>query len=237
MGKIAILGGTFDPVHWGHLLVAQAAASQFALDRIIWMPDRVPPHKSRPDLAGFDRRREMVAAAIADRPDFVLAPLEANPPGTSFAIHTLLYLKNLYPEAQRYWIVGADAFQTLPKWHRCCEIGGLCDWLVAPRPPIVGAVPPCPPIVGAVPSCPPIVGAVSPCPPPGDLLSTSDICRGVAEQMAIRDAHIRWQVLAMPSIGISSSLIRRYCARSRSIRYLVPEAVRTYIARHRLYRI
>lgn len=133
MGKIAILGGTFDPVHWGHLLVAQAAVSQFQLDRVIWMPDRVSPHKSRPDLAGFDRRREMVALAIAGRSEFLLAPLEANA-GTSFAIDTLLYLQSLYPDDRYYWIAGADAFQTLPKWHRCAEIGSLCDWLVAPRP-------------------------------------------------------------------------------------------------------
>jgi nicotinate-nucleotide adenylyltransferase len=133
MGKIAIFGGTFDPVHWGHLLVAEVAVSQLQLDRVIWMPDRVSPHKSRPDLAAFDRRREMVALAIAGRLDFVLAPLEANA-GTSFAIDTLLYLQNLYPDALYYWIAGADAFQTLPKWHRCAEIGNLCDWLVAPRP-------------------------------------------------------------------------------------------------------
>src|SRR6476661_7456106 len=113
MRKIAILGGTFDPVHWGHVLVAETAASQFGLDRVIWVPDRSPPHKGRPDLASFEQRREMLALAIADRPDFLLSPPEANPRGSSFAIETLL---------------------TLPKWHRCSEIGGLCDWLVAPRP-------------------------------------------------------------------------------------------------------
>ncbi|MGL5065335.1 MAG: nicotinate (nicotinamide) nucleotide adenylyltransferase, partial [Microcoleus sp.] len=133
MGKIAIFGGTFDPVHWGHLLVAEVAVSQFQLDRVIWLPDRVPVHKSRLDLASFHSRREMVALAIARRRDFVLAPLEANA-GTSFAIDTLLYLQNLYPDDRLYWIVGIDAFQTLPKWHRCGEIGGLCGWLVAPRP-------------------------------------------------------------------------------------------------------
>ncbi|NJK74688.1 MAG: nicotinate-nicotinamide nucleotide adenylyltransferase [Oscillatoriales cyanobacterium RU_3_3] len=136
-GKNSYFGGTFDPVHWGHLLVAQAAVSQFRLDRVIWMPDRVSPHKSRPDLAAFEIRREMVALAIAGRSDFLLAPLAANA-GSSFAIDTLLYLQNLYPDDRYCWIAGADAFQTLPKWHRCAEIGNLCDWLVAPRPSFSG---------------------------------------------------------------------------------------------------
>ena len=134
MRKIAILGGTFDPVHWGHVLVAETAASQFGLDRVIWVPDRSPPHKGRPDLASFEQRRAMLALAIGDRPDFLLSPPEANPRGSSFAIETLLYLQKLYPGSRWYWIIGSDALLTLPKWHRCSEIGGLCDWLVAPRP-------------------------------------------------------------------------------------------------------
>jgi len=133
MAKIAILGGTFDPVHWGHVLVAETAASQFALDRVIWVPDRSPPHKWRPDLASFEQRREMLALAIGDRPDFLISPRSANPSDSSFAIDTLLYLQKLYPGDHRwYWIIGSDALLTLPKWHRCDEIAGLCDWLVGP---------------------------------------------------------------------------------------------------------
>ena len=228
MRKIGILGGTFDPVHWGHLLMAQMAVSQVALDRVIWAIDRSPPHKSRSSLANFEHRREMLALAIADRPNFVLAPLLSNPSGTSLAIDTLLYLQNSHPDDRPYWIIGADAFQTLPKWHRCREIGAQCDWLVASRPN------------------------------PGDgeggsgrigewgsgrvgewekmQVQTNALGRRVAEQMALLDVQIRWQVLAMPSIEISSSLIRQYCREGRSIEHLVPEAVITYIAAHQLYR-
>jgi nicotinate-nucleotide adenylyltransferase len=220
MRKIGILGGTFDPIHWGHLLMAQMAASQVALDQVIWIPDRDPPHKSRSSLASFEHRWEMVAASIVDRPNFVLSPLLSNPSGTSFAIDTLLYLQNFAPEAQHYWIIGADAFQTLPKWRRCCEIGQLCDWLVAPRPSLGHGE------WGSeeVSECEKIQ------------VETNAIGRRVVEQMAMEGVEISWQALAMPAIEISSSQIRRYCTEGRSIEHLVPEAVSIYITAHQLYR-
>ncbi|MEG4392855.1 nicotinate (nicotinamide) nucleotide adenylyltransferase [Microcoleus sp. BROC3] len=237
MAKIAILGGTFDPVHWGHVLVAQTAASQFNLDRVIWVPDRSPPHKWRPNLASFEQRREMLALAIADRPDFLLSPPEANPRGSSFAIDTLLYLQKLYPGDDRwYWIIGSDALLTLPKWHRCMEIAGLCDWLVAPRPtqgdPETGESQEIEGVSewGDCPSGKPIDSG-------GDRMQVqaNAVGRRVAEQMALLDVEIHWEVLSMAAIEISSSHIRRCCAERIDLRYLVPEVVGSYIAAHQLY--
>lgn len=236
MGKIAILGGTFDPVHWGHVLVAETAASQFGLDQVIWVPDRSPPHKWRPDLASFERRREMLELAIGDHPDFLISPPEANPSDSSFAIDTLLYLQKLYPADRWYWIIGSDALLTLPKWHRCREIGRLCDWLVAPRPSQgdgetgesreIGGVSEW----GDCPSGKPLDSGGN-----RMLVQANAVGRRVAEQMALMDVEIRWEVLSMPAIEISSSHIRRCCAESRDLRYLVPEVVRAYIVAHQLY--
>ncbi len=220
MQKVAILGGTFDPVHCGHLLMAEMAVCQFALDRVIWVVDRSPPHKSHSVLASFEQRREMVALATAGRPDFGLLPLDTNPSATR-AIDSLLYLQNLYPEAQLYWIIGADAFQTLAKWPRCTEIAGLCEWLVAGRGN-----------AGVE------VGSRSSSIESGAdkmLVQTHTICSVVATQMALRGVQIPWQVLAMPAIEVSSSLIRWYCSEGRSIAHLVPEAIETYIMTHQLY--
>ncbi|MGB3266461.1 MAG: nicotinate (nicotinamide) nucleotide adenylyltransferase [Microcoleus sp.] len=217
MRKIAIFGGTFDPVHWGHLSIAQTAASQFALDRVIWAIDRAPGHKPHSVLASFDQRREMVALATAGRSDFGLLPVDTNPSGTS-AIDTLLYLQKSYPGDRWHWIIGSDALQTLPKWHRCAEIGGLCDWLVAPRS-------------GGVGECEDVPKAAE----SKIHLQTDAVCRRVAEKMAVLDVEIRWQVLSAPSIEISSSRIRRLGAENRELSYLVPEAVRTYIATQNLY--
>lgn len=237
MGKIAILGGTFDPVHWGHVLVAETAASQFNLDRVIWVPDRSPPHKGRPDLASFEQRREMLALAIGDRPDFVISPPSANPSDSSFAIDTLLYLQKLYPgDHCWYWIIGSDALLTLPKWHRCGEIAGLCDWLVAPRPSQGDQVTAESGEIGELSEwgdCP----GEKPLDCGGDrmLVQANAVGRRVAEQMALLDVEIRWEVLSMAAIEISSSHIRRCCAERIDLRYLVPEVVATYIAAHQLY--
>lgn len=210
MGKIAIFGGTFDPVHWGHLLMAQTAVSQFCLDKVIWVPDPSPPHKSQRVLVDCDRRREMVSTAIADRSDFVLSPQQGDPTGTSYAIETFLYLQRIDPDAQWYWIIGSDAFQTLPQWHRCLEISQLCYWLVAPRPCHREGE-------------------------SGEVQTTHFHIRQIVEQMATLGVQIRFSVLEMPWIEISSSLIRRYCLEGRNLQNLVPEAVKTYITTQKLY--
>ena len=230
------MGGTFDPVHWGHVLVAETAASQLGLDRVIWVPDRSPPHKGRPDLASFEQRRAMLALAIGDRPDFLLSPPEANPRGSSFAIETLLYLQKLYPGSRWYWIIGSDALLTLPKWHRCGEIGGLCDWLVAPRPSQGDGETGETVEIGGVSEWGDYPGG-KPLDSGRDRMQVqaNAVCRRVAEQMALLDVEIRWEVLSMPAIEISSSHIRRCCAERIDLRYLVPEVVRAYIATHQLY--
>jgi nicotinate-nucleotide adenylyltransferase len=237
MGKIAIFGGTFDPVHWGHLLVAETAASQFNLDRVIWVPDRVPPHKRRPDLATFQQRRAMLALAIADRPDFQIAPPASNPSGSSFAIDTLLYLQKIYPGDRLHWIIGSDAFKTLPKWHRSAEIGRLCDWLVGPRPS---------PGDGETEASGEIGGMFEWGESPRDMpidarggrmqVETNAVGLEVAEQMAVFGVEIRWEVLSMRAIELSSSHIRHLAAENRDLRYLIPEVVRGYLAAHQLYK-
>jgi nicotinate-nucleotide adenylyltransferase len=235
MGKIAIFGGTFDPVHRGHLLVAQTAASQFNLDRVIWVPDRAPPHKWRSDLASFERRRDMLALAIADRPDFLLAPEEANPCDSSFAIDTLLYLQKMYPGDRWYWIIGSDAFRTLPKWHRSAEIGGLCHWLVGPRRSQGDAQTAESGEMWAASESGDRLRDVSIDADDRMQVETNAVCCKVAKQMALLDVEICWDVLSMRAIEISSSHIRRCCAASCDLRYLLPEVVRTYIAAHQLY--
>lgn len=210
MEKMAILGGTFNPVHWGHLLMAEAALTQSPLERVIWLPDRCPPQKSRSAVVGFTQRWEMVRLAIAERPEFLLLPAPAHPTGISYAIETFLYLQSLYPNSEWYWLVGADAFQSLPKWHRGEELARSCGWLVAPRHfPGVG------------------IGEAK--------IQPEVLCQGVAQQMKVQGVELRWQLLEMPSVAISSSLIRQYCQQGLDLRYLVPEAVRTYIEAQKLY--
>src|SRR5579883_2572960 len=203
MRQIAIFGGTFDPVHLGHLIVAETALHQVSLEQVIWVPSLNPPHKQ---AALFEHRLAMIQHAIADNPGFRLAGVEANRPGTSYAIDTLIDLSAVYPQTQWYWIVGLDTFRTLPRWYRVAELAKLCHWLIAPR----------------LLSC-------------ETKVESEFICTQVEEQMKEQYSIICWQLLHVPLLRVSSSLIRNLCRDRHSIRYLVPESVRNYITHHNLY--
>ncbi|GAC1460329.1 MAG: nicotinate-nucleotide adenylyltransferase [Chamaesiphon sp.] len=238
MRKIAILGGTFDPVRWGHMLMAETALTVMALDMAIWVPDRGRVGKR---AARLEHRRAMVQQAIADNPDFVLLSVERDPNSPDYAIETLLNLQNIYPNSRWYWILGLDAFQTLPRWYRRQDLIPACEWLVAPRlMPIAGDVAqqekldPHIPDVGKK-ETGTLFASSQGFPSAATCYDINFLCQKVAQHLAAQKIPIRWQLLQMPSVGISSSLIRRYCQVRRSIRYLVPEAVQIYIATHNLY--
>jgi nicotinate-nucleotide adenylyltransferase len=209
MQKLAILGGTFNPVHRGHLLMATTALRQYALDQVLWVPTPTPPHKPSADLANFSHRLEMIKQAIAPYPTFAVSEIERQRAGRSYALHTFLDLQEAYPARQWFWIVGLDAFQSLPRWYRRHEWVDRCRWLVAPRP----------------------LGE------PSDLCAShiQAQCQQVAEQMRQQGNPIDWDLLPMPLIGVSSSLVRQYCRDHRPIDQLVPESVQAYIAMHQLY--
>jgi nicotinate-nucleotide adenylyltransferase len=209
MQKMAIFGGTFDPIHWGHLLIAEAALNQVDLDQVIWVPTRFPLHKSK--LTQFDQRWAMLSLAIADHSAFRLSPLQSDRLQPDFAIQTLTDLQNIYPQSKWYWIIGLDAFQSLPQWYQHNCLASACDWLVAPRWKFSEK-------------------EVIP-----ESLSVNFLCEQVAQKFAHQNTVLHWQILQMPPNGLSSSLIRDYCRDRRSIRYLVPDPVRIYIATHQLY--
>ncbi|HEY9619048.1 MAG TPA: nicotinate (nicotinamide) nucleotide adenylyltransferase [Crinalium sp.] len=215
MAKLAILGGTFNPIHWGHLLMAEAALDQYGLDRVIWVPSYHPPHRSPLDLVDIAHRLAMVRLAIRDHPAFVLSTVEGKRQGMSYAIHTLTDLSQEYPNSEWYWIIGLDAFQSLPRWYRRHDLAAQCRWLVAPRwEKSAGG---------------------DRYPPPEAESAKADSAKVVAQQMTEQGIELCWHPLTMPRIEISSSLIRQYCGDRRSIRYLVPDAVLDYITAHNLY--
>jgi len=130
MQQLAIFGGTFNPVHWGHLLIAEMALHQVPLDQIIWVPSLNPPHKK---AALLEHRVEMLQLATRENPAFTVSSMETNKPGVSYSINTLIELSSVYSNARWHWIVGLDTFQTLPRWYRGQELAQMCNWLIAPR--------------------------------------------------------------------------------------------------------
>lgn len=208
MRKLGIFGGTFDPVHYGHLLIAESALDSVALEQVIWVPT---PHPHYRQAARFEHRLAMVQRAIANHPAFTIAPIAANCSATTYAIHTLLELQAVYPNTHWYWILGLDTFQTLPRWYRRQEIATSCDWLVASR----------------------LLSSVHK--QEQDSANPQQICEQVVQQLASEHISIKWQILQVPLFGISATLVRQYCREHRSIRYLVPESVRIYLSEHHLY--
>lgn len=215
--KLGILGGTFDPPHGGHLAIAAAAHAQMQLDRVLWVPSHRPPHKSAKGLSAFEIRREWVRRAIADRPEFALAEVVEISSDTSYAIDMLRTLQQMYPNRDWCWIVGLDTFRSLPKWYKCQEVAAVCQWSIAPRVEHS-------PLLRAGASCPQSQAQA--------VAATKQACREVARRLEARSISIRWQVLEMPPIDISSSAIRRSCRQGRSIRDRVPESIRADLETH-----
>lgn len=137
--RIGLFGGTFDPIHNGHLAVARAARRAFHLDAIYFIPCGRPPHKDRPGLSPYLHRFTMVALACADEPRFLPSLLEAGRDlggrERHYSIETVRRLRQQWgKKAQLYFLLGADAFLTLPRWKHFAELIRLCDFIAAARP-------------------------------------------------------------------------------------------------------
>ncbi len=131
--KVGILGGTFDPFHKGHLLLAKAAYEQFDLDEIWIMPNGNPPHKKEIEQTEFDIRCEMIQISIAGISYMVLCKEEGSDVCYHYTYQTLEKLKNKYPENDIYFIIGADSLNDFPTWRKPERIARLCTLLVASR--------------------------------------------------------------------------------------------------------
>ncbi len=116
--RIGVFGGTFDPPHRGHVTVAKDVAEALELDRVLWVPARVPPHKSDTELTDPTLRREMVAAAVAADPRFAVCDVELERPGPSWTVDTLRVLRARYPGAELFLILGADQLRTFESGWR-----------------------------------------------------------------------------------------------------------------------
>jgi nicotinate-nucleotide adenylyltransferase len=133
--RIGIFGGTFDPPHYGHLIVAEQAREQASLDQVWFVLSARPPHKSGRVITPFDRRAEMLALALAGQEDrFRVETIEKDRPGLSYTADTLDVLSERHPGAEWFLILGADAVKDLPTWHEPKRILLRATILVASRP-------------------------------------------------------------------------------------------------------
>ena len=216
--NVALFGGTFDPVHSGHIAAAREAAKCFALDEIHFVPATIPPHKQHRPLSAFAHRYAMVSLACAEEPRFVPSLLEAHAGRPNYSIDTVRKMRSmLEPEDRLYFVVGADAFRGISTWHQPEALLDACDFIVVSRPGF------------------PLEHIESAIPPAqrGGLSARGE--SGVVEAtIALRRTCLH--LLTTVHADISSSHIRKLAARGESLEGLVPENVAEYIRKVNLFR-
>lgn len=211
--RIGILGGTFDPVHLGHLAVAAAARDHWHLDTLLFIPAASPPHKLRAPLAPFADRLAMLRLALAGKDGFAISEMERDRPGPSYSIDTLKELRQqLGDEVRLFFCIGMDAFAEITSWKEYGELFRYADFVVVERAEAGG------------------MGL-------GDFIAAElPRFRQVAEgAWAGEGVPGAIHALAMASVPVSSTQVRERAGRGESLVGLVPEPVADYIVRHGLY--
>ncbi|ALJ31955.1 nicotinate-nucleotide adenylyltransferase [Apilactobacillus kunkeei] len=127
--KIGIIGGTFNPIHNGHLFIADQVRSQLGLEKVYFMPDFIPPHVDHKDAIDADDRVNMVNLAINDNDKFDIEMLEIINRGKSYTYNTMVELKRRHPDYEYYFIIGGDMVEYLPKWYRVDDLFKLTHFV------------------------------------------------------------------------------------------------------------
>ncbi|GEN51999.1 nicotinate-nucleotide adenylyltransferase [Halobacillus faecis] len=186
MKKVGILGGTFDPLHQGHLIMGEFSREAMDLDEVWFMPSYIPPHKQE-STTNPETRLAMVQTAIREHPQFRICDVELVRKGTSFTVDTMTDLVDQYPDHQFFFIIGGDMVEHLPKWHRVEDLSEMVQFIGVERPGY-----------------------------------------GWNDDIPVHFVDI-------PSIDVSSTMIRKRISQGKSVRYLLPEVVDSFIKEHHLY--
>lgn len=213
--KWGLLGGTFDPIHFGHLRGAEEIMDIFGLNRIIFVPSSRPPHKLEANITSFYHREQMIRLAIEGNVNFSFSGVENQRAGKSYSVETVEYFLNNYIEdLELYFIVGQDAFQVITTWKNWEKLLLMCNFAVMTRPGY---------------------GELK----PDRILPPDFAAQFVYEEKingfrgtqgrAIYFRHVSF-------LDISSSRIRAMIRENKSVRYLLPDAVRQYIFKNGLYK-
>ena len=132
--KIGIMGGTFDPIHTGHLIIGEYARTTLDLDKVIFVPVGLPPHKDNNKVSTSERRLAMTKIAIESNSYFYLSSIEVDRKQITYTIDTIKELKNIYKEDELYFVIGGDSLFEIEKWKDFDQLIGLCKFVVLERP-------------------------------------------------------------------------------------------------------
>ena len=216
--KIGIFGGTFNPIHYGHLRAAEEVRERFDLTKIIFIPSKDPPLK-KGELLYPEHRYRMTELAIAGNDFFEISDIEHKRPGKSYSVHTVEELRDIYPDTDLYFILGVDTFLDIPNWWNPERLISLIDFIVISRPFFK--------FVDLLTS--PYIYA--------DRYTLERLDRAEIESYAIElRSNREATAFRIPLVDISASGVRRLVREERSIKYLLPEPVESYIIANKLYK-
>jgi nicotinate-nucleotide adenylyltransferase len=213
--KIGLLGGTFNPVHEGHLRAADEVRRKFSLLRILFIPSFIPPHKQTADIASPEDRFAMVEAAVRGNPHYLASSIEIEAQEKSYSIITLDKVKNIYRDARIFFIVGIDAFSEIETWKSYQEVLGQCQFIVTSRPGYR--------LEDA--------RSVLPRKYAGQIYELGE-SEPVGEDLICT---FRIFLVSIKALPISSTEIRLRIKKGQSIKGFLPEAVEVYIKKKKLY--
>jgi nicotinate-nucleotide adenylyltransferase len=206
--RVGVFGGSFNPIHFGHLLVADEVAEILELDRVLFVPAARPPHKVGADLAPAHDRLEMTAIAVRERPGFEVCDLELRRPGLSYTVDTLIALEE---RGELHLLIGSETFLDLLSWKEPARVARLARLVVVPRSR---------------------TDFDPEAPAAQKVLSALGLPGFVAPGGGAAPAPL---LVAAPSLPISASDLRRRAREGRSLAYRMPGAVAAYLRDHRLY--
>jgi nicotinate-nucleotide adenylyltransferase len=213
--RLGLFGGTFNPIHFGHLRAAVEVREAFTLDRLLLIPSAHPPHKRFVDVANAEDRLEMVRLAIQGEPSLEASDVELARPGLSYTIETLRYFQSRFgPESAIHFIVGQDAFSEITTWKSYQALFETAHFIVMTRPHAK-------------------LHSLQ------DFIHTHISREYRYDPTGNRYSHPRWCTifcLNITHLDISATRIREWIRRGRSIRFLVPDAVQGLINKKGLYR-
>lgn len=224
--RIAVYGGTFDPIHNGHLRVAEAILKAFAMDRMLFVPAFVPPHKRLQQISSPFHRLAMLALATAEQPQMFVSAIELEAPQRPYTIETLSRLKTELGDVQLFFVMGADSFRDVTMWREHERLLTEFDVIVATRPGYAG-----------------YAGYKS-------YQSDQNITAHLATKLQARCVDLRGAQIPLPehfaephvyltdyvAMDVSATAIRETVEQHQQIENLVSPAVAAYIEKYQLYR-
>jgi len=216
--RIGLFGGTFNPIHLGHLRAAEIVQKRFLLDKVLFIPSYIPPHKNSVEIAPPFARLEMVKIACSSYPQFLPSSVEIEAKGKSYSILTVNKIEKMFPEAWIFFILGVDSFLEIETWREYEELLQLCFFIVVSRPGY------------RLEEAKEIKGKYR------DRMyeiPESD------ESSEIRESLLSsFQIFLLPisALDIASTEIRNRAKKGSSLKGMVPDAVEAYIKENKLYK-